>query len=152
MATISKRSQSAGPVRRPRTTELAPVTSAAEWRARHLRGAPSRILCDQELREFVDEHLRQMSLGKLRQACVERFGSARAPSQSGLYRYWIRTRNAGANVAAASSLETTVVRGLEQVRALAAALVAAAEEYEREVRAQPGLHEAQQGKSLEVKP
>jgi hypothetical protein len=54
-----------------------------------------------------------MTLGKLREACVQRFGVARAPSPSGLYRYWLRIRPVSANAVAESSLKATVTRTLE---------------------------------------
>lgn len=68
------------PPREPLTPE--------EWRARHLRGSPPRILADPELRTFIDARLPAMTFDQLAAVVRTAFGPARAPSRSAIHRYW----------------------------------------------------------------
>lgn len=69
---------------------LTPLT-AAEWRRRRLRGNPPKISRDDEVCQFVTEALAStmtMTFAGIVAACREKFGHDRAPSHTGLYRYW----------------------------------------------------------------
>lgn len=59
-----------------------------EWRRRHLKGYPHKILQDVEIEAFVNSVLLTMTFGGIARACVEKFGAARAPSPSSVHRYW----------------------------------------------------------------
>lgn len=79
-----------------RSRKLKPVSSLAEWKGLHRPGNPPKILCDQELREFLDDALTRLTFKEAAAACVERFGKARAPSLSAVHRYWHATKKAQA--------------------------------------------------------
>lgn len=67
---------------------------AAEWRGRHLPGQPGKIMADPELRRFVERLLPRHTFAEIVARCRERFGAERAPSRSGLSRFW-RQKQAG---------------------------------------------------------
>jgi len=60
----------------------------AEWRRQHLAGSPHKILCDAEVEAFVNASLPTMTFREIARACVEKFGTERAPSASSVHRYW----------------------------------------------------------------
>ncbi len=66
------------------------LLTAAEWRARHLPGQPSRIVGDPEVRAFIDARLSTMTFVELAEAARVEFGLPRAPSKSAIARYWHR--------------------------------------------------------------
>lgn len=70
------------------TKEQIRLTVPAEWRRLHRSGRPPRIMCDTELKAFVDEALFRMTFEEVSAECSRRFGAARAPSKSCLHRYW----------------------------------------------------------------
>lgn len=50
----------------------------------------SRLDADHEVRDFVSDRFGRVSLSKLREQCIERFGKDRALSKSSLHRFWKR--------------------------------------------------------------
>ena len=64
------------------------VASLAEWKGLHLRGHPPKIICDSELREFVEDALTHMTFKEAAEASRERFGVKRGVSMSAIHRYW----------------------------------------------------------------
>jgi hypothetical protein len=65
------------------------------WRASHpvKTGRKLRVDIDAEVRAFVDDRLGRMTLREIAAKCVATFGSERAPSRSGIHRYWMNIRN-----------------------------------------------------------
>jgi hypothetical protein len=64
-----------------------------EWRRAHLPGQPHKVLCDDEVTEFVDSALEAgTSFEKIAAACRVRFAASRAPSKAAIHRYWIAFR------------------------------------------------------------
>lgn len=51
-------------------------------------GRPGKIIGDPELRAFVDANLPTMTLAALAAACRAKFGPARAPGYTSVWRYW----------------------------------------------------------------
>jgi hypothetical protein len=56
------------------------------------KGKAARVDSDDELREFLDDHLGRMTLEKVTMACKDKFGSERSPSRSAIHRYWKNSR------------------------------------------------------------
>jgi hypothetical protein len=65
------------------------------WCATHSikSGRKLRIGLDAEVRAFVDDRLGRLTLSEISTECVAAFGKERAPSRSGIHRYWMRSRN-----------------------------------------------------------
>ena len=57
-----------------------------------VKGKPSRIDTDAEIREFVEDRLGRLTLGQLAAACREAFGPKRAPSRSAIHRHSMKLR------------------------------------------------------------
>lgn len=71
-----------------RTRRIRPVASLAEWKGLHRPGNPPKILCDQEVRTFIDEALTKMTFKETAEAVREKFGQKRAPSMTAIHRYY----------------------------------------------------------------
>jgi len=63
------------------------LLTAAEHRARHRPGLPSKI-ADEEVRAFINQRLHELTFSQLAEAALERFGKDRAPSRSVIHRHW----------------------------------------------------------------
>lgn len=61
---------------------------AREWREQHRAGRPHKVLCDPEVRAFVEQSFPSMTFAAIADACLERFGPERAPGKSSVGRYW----------------------------------------------------------------
>ena len=62
--------------------------TGATWRRRHLRGNPSKIMCDAAVRRFVNKLLPAVGFFEIAKRCRQKFGAERAPGKSAIHRYW----------------------------------------------------------------
>jgi hypothetical protein len=58
------------------------------------RGVASKVIADQDIRDFIEDRLGRFTLDVITADCKARFGADRAPSRSVIHRYWVRWRSA----------------------------------------------------------